>query len=394
MKLKTKNLKLEGINEGEIVDFSNVHTVDELKSKIVENYVLLCRKCSFKNACKFQDSTEPPCPVLEKVVRNYVDMNIKAVNTESQFDLQEFIGSTILLVNILSDFIGWQGIYVDEWFNWYFESIHPRINSNIAHGLLDKISKFLRAYRVVKTDRLMRFSILLEGSSEFVSLPPIFEKLGISGINYDSKTSVRFINMEGKDSLQKEKIRANLKKFREDEVSYFLIVDNDRNVKSYIEDLRREDLIDDKHYLIWEHKFEDNFPEEAILKALSEEVKGIVSSIDINELKKYNSTRHDIAKSIEYYLNKKQIPFKFNDYKVPIAKKLSSWVCKEIEESMISGGVHDWNRIPKSVSFPHFVEKLRVIAEEMKMETTEFYVVKSQLKEKGIKMSKETTESR
>lgn len=377
MKLETKNLKMEGVNKGEIVDFSKVTNVEQLKNTIVENYVLCCRKCFSHNVCKFHDSSEPPCPLLEKIVRNYVDMNIKSVNTASQWELQDFIKSTILLIDIFVDFISWQGIYVDEWHNWYFESMHPSLNLTIAHGLLDNISKFLKAYRVVKINRLMRFIVLVEGDSEYVALPPILAELGVLGINHDGKNSVRFINMQGKDRLQKEKIRDNLKRFREDGVSYFLVIDNDPNVTTYIEDLKRENLIDDEHCLIWKHKFEDNFSAEAILTVLGEEVNGIVTSIDVSELNKYNSTKYDIVKSIEYCLKRKGISFKFNDYKVSIAKKLASWVCEEIRESMMVGATYDGFRNPKSKSFPQFVERLQRIAEEMKKESTEFHVVKT-----------------
>lgn len=204
---------------------------------------------------------------------------------------------------------------------------------------------------------------------------PILEALGALGANGDSKNKIRFINMEGTGSLQLKKIRDNLKKYREDGVSYFLVVDNDPNVLNLIENLKRENLIDAKHYLIWEHKFEDNFPEETILHVL-DGVRGISSNIDIDELKRYNSTKHDIAKSIEHFMRQKGIPFSFDAYKVGIAERMSSWVCREIDESMRSGGTYIGSRIPKSASFPQFVEKLRGIAEEMKRESTEFYVVK------------------
>jgi hypothetical protein len=80
MKLATKDLKLEGLNR-DVVDFSDVETIEQLKIKITNNYVVLCRKCASETFCKFHDPSEPPCPILEKVVDNYIDMNIKAVNT-------------------------------------------------------------------------------------------------------------------------------------------------------------------------------------------------------------------------------------------------------------------------------------------------------------------------
>jgi Glu-tRNA(Gln) amidotransferase subunit E-like FAD-binding protein len=193
-------------------------------------------------------------------------MNVKSVKTANQHDLAEFIRSIILLAEIFSNFENWRGTYVNEWFNWYFESAHPTLNSIFAFDLLVKISRYVSAYRVVETERVKKFVVFVEGDSEFVALPPIFTALGMTGIDFSMKNSVRFINLEGKDRLQRDKIRINLAKFREDEISYFLIFDNDLNVRSYIEDLKREKLIEDGHYLIWDAKFEDNFGEEAIKK--------------------------------------------------------------------------------------------------------------------------------
>jgi hypothetical protein len=376
MKPATKDLIFQGLNEGSRVDFSEVGTIEELKETIINNYVVLCRKCASESFCKFHDSSEPPCPILEKVVNNYVDMNIRSVDTENQYALSEFIKSIILLIRIFNCFENWRGVYVDESFNWYFESAHPRLNSFYGFDLLAKISQYVKAYRVVQTDRVKRFAIFVEGDSEFEALPPIFRALGVVGIDSGIKNSVRFINLEGKDRLQREKIKMNLVKFREEEISYFLILDNDSNVRGYIEDLKREGLIEDGHYLIWENKFEDNFGEEAILKVLKEEAKEVSDKIDINELKCYNSEKHDIAKSIEHLARKKGIQLRFDDYKVRIANRLSKWVCLEVEESMKnSSEAYHGSRTPKSKSFPDFLEKLRKLASEIKTITSEFHVV-------------------
>jgi hypothetical protein len=216
MKLATKGLVLQGLNIGSKVDFSEVETVEQLKETIVNNYVVLCRKCASERFCKFHDASEPPCPILEKVVHNYVDMNIRSVKTVNQHDLTEFIRSIILLIQIFNQFENWRGTYVDEWFNWYFESVHPRLNSIYAFDLLVKISRYVSAYRVVEIERVKRFVIFVEGDSEFVALPSIFKALGVTGIDFGIKNSVRFINLEGKDSVQKDRIRINLAKFKED----------------------------------------------------------------------------------------------------------------------------------------------------------------------------------
>jgi hypothetical protein len=378
IKLATKDLKFEGLNRGEIVDFSDVENVEQLKDVIIFNYVLLCRKCASSRFCKFHDASEPPCPILEKVVGNYIDMNIKAVNTENRLDLAEFIKSIILLTKIFNDFENWRGIYVEKWFNWYFESYHPGINSTYAHDLLVEISKFVKAYRVVSTKRVKKFAILVEGDSEYVALPPILSALGITGIEFESKDSVNFINLKGKDSVQKKRIEAILTRFRAEEISYFLLLDNDPNVSDYIEDLKRACLIEENNFLVWENKFEDNFGEEAIWLLVREEAGLKPDQIDLTELKQFNSEKKDVVKSIEYLLRKNGIVFSFDSYKVAVAKRLGEWVSREINESMSpSAGVYDGSRTPTSKSFPSFVETIRRITEEMKRLSSEFHVVRT-----------------
>lgn len=192
MELATDGLTFPGLNEGDVVDFSKVESVEQLKFTIVNNYIPLCRKCASERFCKSHDSSEPPCPILEKVVDNYVDMNIKSVESNNQHSLSEFIRSVIMLVRIFNHFENWRGLYVDEWFNWYFESAHPQINSMYVHDLLIEISNFVRANRVVGTKRQKKFVVFVEGDSEVVALPPIFMALGVTGIDFKMKNSVKF----------------------------------------------------------------------------------------------------------------------------------------------------------------------------------------------------------
>lgn len=372
MKLATKHIKLEGLNK-EIVDFTDVQNLEQLKNKIIYNYVLLCKNCASESFCQFHDSSEPPCPILEKVVENYIDMNIKAVDTESRHRLTEFIKSVIYLTKIFYISENWKGIYVDDWHNWYFQTLHPNINLNFGHDLLITISNFLKSYRVVETKRLKKFVILVEGNSENEALPSIFSALGVIGVF----ETITFINLEGKDRVQKDKIKENLKKFRDDNISYFLILDNDENVQQYIDDLKREALIDDEHCLIWENKFEDNFNAKTILDILCSLNPAIFEKITVEELNKYNSTKHDVAKSLEKLLHEVGVDIDFDFYKVDLARRLSGLVCQEIQQSMINErGITDGKLTPTSKSFPDFVQKLRQITEKIKKIHSDFYVVK------------------
>jgi hypothetical protein len=376
MRLATQNLIMEGLNPGDTVDFGNVRTIKELEETIVDNYVSLCRNCSSESFCKLYDRSQPPCPILKEVVHNYIITNIKSIDAGNQYSLSQFIESVILLTRIFHRFENWRGIYVDKYFNWYFESMHPFLNSSYAHKLLIGMSEFVNLYRIVKTDRIKRFVVLVEGSSEYKALPQIFSALGVRGIRHTERDSVKFINLRGKDSIQRDRIRSFLVQFREEGVSYFLILDNDPGVAQYIEDLKRENLINDNHYIIWKSRFEDNFGEGAILKVLKEE-DPIFGQIGIEELRRCNSKKNDIGNSIGQLLRERGIDRRFDDYKVKIAGRLSEWVCKEIKESMHeNSGGYNGNRIPTSKTFPSFVEKLRKITEEMKRINSEFHVIR------------------
>lgn len=378
MKLATENLIFQGLNEGDEVSFIGAETVDQLEKIIIDNYISLCRKCAAMSFCSFHVPEKIPCPLLVKVIHNYIKVNIKSVETENRYVLAEFIKTIILLIRVFENFQQWLGIYSEDLYNQYYESRHPSINLAFAHDLLVDLAKFSRAYRGVELDRAKEFVILVEGPSEFKALPPILSALGVTGIGYRSKNSVKFIDLKGKDSIQKENVRNILLKYREEGVTYFLILDNDEGVERYIVDLKRENLIQDGHYLIWQGRFEDNFGEEAILKLLKEELPAISDKIDLNELKRINATKKDVAKSIEFLARNKGIELNFDDYKVKIADKLSKWICREIEESReISPATYDFSLTPKSKSFPAFVERLRTIADEMKKISSEYHVIKT-----------------
>ena len=369
MEINTKRLVLDGPNRDKI-DFSEVKNIEEYKEFIIDKYVILCRKCASENFCKFYTGHQEPCPILVKIVKNYIDMNIKAINVQNSFEIREFTKSIIYLIEIFNIFEKWRVLYVDEEFNRFFESAHPRLNSSNAHNLLVNISKFVQAYRVVGIDRVKKFNILVEGDSEHEALPPIFKALGLRDAHY--------INLEGKDSLQRKKIKEILQIFKEDNVSYFLIFDNDKGVKQYMADLEKEGLIEKDHYIIWPTKFEDNFGEVAILELLKKIEIKTFDKITIEELIECNSTHKDIEKSINYLLHKKGLGVKFKDYKVTMAQKLAKWICKEIGESMKSpDGIHNGRRTPKSESFPKFVEKLRGMAIVIRKIESDFHVIKN-----------------
>lgn len=266
VELNLKGVVFQGLN-GETINFSEITTIQDLKNKIASNYIAVCRKCGFSGNCKFYyESKDDTCRLIATCLSNYIDMNIKSIDIGNRNKTIEFIKSCISLSRLFEDFINWIGIYSDKYFNWYFESMHPSLNSAYSHNALQHLSYFLKSCRWVDTNRVKRFIILVEGDSEYYSLPSIFSALGIIGVNSNIKNSVKFINLKGKGSLQENRIKDNLNRFREAEIDYFLILDKDAS--SYIDKLGN--LVENEHILLWDNNFEDEFPIEKIVEKVIE----------------------------------------------------------------------------------------------------------------------------
>lgn len=357
-------LEEKGINVGAEITLSGLQDI------IINNFVPLCRKCAFSDFCKFHNISEPPCPILVKVIQNYFQMNFKSLKMKSAYHITEFVKSAINLIEIFNMFENWKGIYFDDHFNWYFESMHPSINEHYGHDILVELSQYLNSYRAVDTGRTKKIVIFLEGDSEENSIPQIFDRLKVfSGV----RQNVKYINLQGKDSAQQKKIRDNLTKFKDDDIEYFFILDKD--AEEHVQELKDRNLLDDEHVILWENNFEDAFPEEIIYKKLLEINPDEISQLTIEEIKETNADRKDIKRSIGRLCREKKIQFNFNDFKVELAKKLADHVVSEIEESQrVEGGI-DNTKEPKCDSCPEIAEKIIPLSKYIKRKFLEFFVV-------------------
>jgi hypothetical protein len=379
MELETKDLIIEGNNEGEYIDFKNVSTISDLKEKIIDNYVTLCRNCAFEEICKLKPELEIPCPLLSKMVENFIITNINTIDVSNTYKLKTFIELIISLIRFFNNSLNFLGIYTDDYFNQYFKSAHPSLNSIFGSKILEGISIFIsNFYKIIEFGRIKEIKIFVEGKSEFEGLPKIFSEFGLfSSLNARLSHNLDFINMEGKDRIQKNKIEYILNILKKANSDCFIIIDNDENVKQYVDDLIRSNLIERNHILIWQNKFEDNFEEEFILKALQEE-DSVFNNIDLNELKEENSKRKDIEESINYLLKINEYSIKFADYKVSLANRISLWICKELKASMIDDtGAYNGSREPKSVNFEYFINQIKPIVSKIKEIITDFHIVTS-----------------
>jgi len=363
-------------NEGHLKDFflsnginlPSEFTLNALQDVIINYFVPLCRKCASSKFCKFHDPTEPPCIILEKVIKNYFKMNFKSLRKINSHYILEFVKSSINLIKIFNMFENWKGIYIDEDFNWYFESMHPFVNEHYGHQIMVQLSQYLDSYTSVDSGREKKVLIFLEGDSEYFSVPRIFHQLEVSS---GTRLNVRYINLQGKDRAQKNKIKDNLTRLKDDEVEYFFILDKD--AREIVAELVREGILDGDHYILWNLNYEDAFSEEVILRSLRKINPELFSQLNLKELQERNAKIKDIKKSIEELFRERGSPFDFNTIKVELAKKLSEDVVQEIENSQkVEGGI-DGSIEPRCESCPEIEHKIIPMAKFIKKRFSDFF---------------------
>ncbi|MBC8500225.1 MAG: hypothetical protein H8D38_00480 [DPANN group archaeon] len=377
MELDLKDIKIQN-SEGNIVDLGDVKNLEELKRKIIDEIEFpYCKNCGFHPKCPIPENEKyDNCKLLEGVINRYIDMNIKSISYKNKYSLVEFVRSCYYFAHMSKDFLDLIGIYTDDHWNWFFESDHPHMNSLFSHKILIKLSKYIDSIRNVETRRLKKFSILVEGESDEIILKSILKSLGVLGIDFDIKNSVKFFILESKDRAKKDKIRSHLKRFRELDSEYFMFLDKD--AEEIVNELIKEGLINKETVFFFENELEEEYPlNELIIKieSIKPELKDI---FDIEDIKKElkNKPLKKILSDVAYKQNKS---FNLDGVKIQLAKLFSEDISKELGESIIDDtGCHRGDWTPKSKNYSQIVEKIRPLVDKIKKISTAYFVVKKQ----------------
>jgi hypothetical protein len=368
--------------EGNQIDLSKVKTLEDLKDAIIyEIEFPYCKNCGFYSKCPYKRNTkEETCALLDDVMRRYIDMNIKSINYQDEYEISEFIKSCYYVIHMFKDCLDFLGIYSDDYWNANFESAHPRINSLWAHKILINLSKYLESIRKIKIDKLKKFAIIVEGESDEIILKSILNSLGVLGINFDTKNSIKFYILNSKARAKKERIISHLKRFKEINCDYFLFLDKD--AEDIVKDLERARLIEKDYVFYFESELEEEYPIGELIKKierLKPELKKIFSKKEIlNQLKKGKT----LKKSLGDIAHEKEKSFDLEGVKVDLAKLISKEASKELEKSIIVGGVHRGDLKPKSKTYKKLVEKIRPLADKLKKISKDFYVIEKSSKKK------------
>lgn len=368
--LKDVKFKTEG---GDIVDFGNVKTTDDLKEQIRYLGFPYCKNCGFYKQCNYKSKNDD-CGLLSEVLSNYIEMNIKSTKYKNSYDLENFIKSCFYIIHLFKDFLDWMGIYSDKELNLYLESDHPHMNSLFSHKTLIKLSKYLESVRNINPRRIKKFAVLVEGPSDKIILSKTLNGLGVLGIDFDIKNSVKIVTLDSNSRAKKDAIKSHLRRFKELDCDYFLVLDGD--AKAYADELIRANLIEKDHVLIFEKEIEDEYPLEKVIEVIEQicpQLKGKFNKDEV--LNKINSKNKSIKEILESYAHEKGFSFVFNDIKVKLAEKISQEITNELENSRKdpSGCIHgDWK--PTSSTYEQLVEKIKPLAEKINDISKNYFV--------------------
>jgi len=126
--------------------------------------------------------------------------------------------------------------------------------------------------------------VLIEGATEDSAFPIIAEALGY---NFEEE-GIKIINIKGKDSAKKSKIKEFLEYLKDSDIIKYLILDGgDQGVSAIVDELVRSGLIEEDNYTKWDKTFVDCFSDKQIIQAMKElaSENGFVFNLTEGELK-------------------------------------------------------------------------------------------------------------
>ncbi len=172
--------------------------------------------------------------------------------------------------------------------------------------------------------------LLVEGESEEKIIPLVSQALGIDL----EESGIKIITVGGKDALKY--MTAFLKHVQDSNIPSFIILDKDveEDKKSTIEDLKRQGLLEEGNYHIWNNgELEDNLSEKELIMCVKDLAKESDLDIKISqkELDEYKDKfkNKNISKILQRLCEDKE----FDLSKPEFAIKIGEFISKEIKEN-------------------------------------------------------------
>jgi len=334
-----------------------------------QKHVVICRNCGIDTFCSVKDYGNG-CRLSEKLVENFIKTHILRIDYSNNTEVDDFCHCLYEFLDVVEKVKLMIGTLADDSLVDFFLGGQPDITIKYGHRLIQDLGAMFDYYRVVNHKEIKKIILLVEGVSEQIFIPGLLSAMGVDGVKQKWIQEIVVINLEGKDKIQKTKIKEILQRFRESGASYFLIIDNDEHVSKYLEDLERERLLDKNYYILWENAFEDNFSVEIVFSLL-QKINSDFSILTVEEIQKKNSEKTDIKKTLEYLMKEKKKSIDFNKYKVELAKKLLQHYSSIIETNH---GKTDEEIFQNDAAFLILIKKIRLLESRLRNETKKFLI--------------------
>jgi hypothetical protein len=180
-------------------------------------------------------------------------------------------------------------------------------------------------------ERRYKFRLLVEGDCEAENLPRIINALELPF--YISKDDV--FNIKGAGELSKNRIELILAEYIKNNISTYVIMDNDSGTRKRLEDLVRMNLLDSNHVYIFKKAFEDSFPVEAIVRSLRMMPELELEYISSEQIKRILLSEKLLVKEIDRIQIESKSAFRLSDYKLKFSNLLSINLIELYEEGKL-----------------------------------------------------------
>lgn len=179
--------------------------------------------------------------------------------------------------------------------------------------------------------------IFVEGDSEDISFPILFQALGYNQIG----KQIRVFNLKNQGNIKK--IKHFLLYLKEFGTNVFIVMDQNKVSRYELDDFVRERLLKERHYMIWPRDFEDMFESEAIIEAMNRVSlhKNFAFDLPATTLEAERKTR-GVVSVLKEYMYSKNNSFKKTDLALELANSfaLKIYSEKRKKETNIEKHIH------------------------------------------------------
>lgn len=146
--------------------------------------------------------------------------------------------------------------------------------------------------------------VFIEGESEYVLLPIIFNKLGYDLNHY----GIKLLNVKGKDNFLK--IEKGLECLKSSDIMPYVIADGNKKVKNRLDSWIKDELIPKNNYTIWDKEIEDIFEKELVIMAFNQwlDDNNVDERIDIAYIEDAIKPGDSIIKGLSRFLHENNLP--------------------------------------------------------------------------------------